>query len=117
MLTGSRAAMTASTLRLLALAALVPLAGCLGPAEFRGWAEPEFKFANCSGAPSVAACHEQARALCPEGYQLAEERSDPDIQRYSIIVRCGPPLTPAVEEPARRVRTRRAAPPAAMPPK
>ena len=109
--------MTASPLRFFALAALIPLAGCLGPAAIRGWAEPEYKFADCAGAPSVAACHEKARALCPEGYQLAEERSDPAILRYSIIVRCGAPPPRAVEEPAPRVPTRRAAPPAAMPPK
>ena len=46
----------------------------------------------------LAACFERARALCPEGYQLAELRSDPDINRNQVIVRCGPPL--AVEEPA-----------------
>ena len=109
--------MTASKLRLFALAAFIPLAGCLGPAEFRGWAEPEYKFADCTGAPSVAACHEKARAICHEGYQLAEERSDPEIRRYSIIVRCGAAAPPVMEQPAPRVRTRRAAPPAAMPPK
>ncbi|MGH7004084.1 MAG: hypothetical protein ACREIP_09055, partial [Alphaproteobacteria bacterium] len=106
------------TIRLAALAALIPLAGCLGPAEFRGWKEPEYKFASCSGAPNgIAACHEQARAACPDGYQLAEERSDPEIQRYSIIVRCGAAAPPAVEEPTPPTRSRRAAPPAAMPPK
>ncbi len=103
-------------IRLAAIAALSTLAGCLGPAEFRGWSEREYKFTNCSGAASVGTCHDQARVLCPEGYQLAEERSDPEIKRYSIIVKCGA-LPPAVEEPAPRVRTRRAAPPAATPPK
>lgn len=88
-------AMKAPMLRLLPIAMLIPLAGCLGPAEFRGWSERENKFAGCSGAPAgIAACHAQARALCPEGYQLAEERGDPEIRRYSIIVRCGAPVTP-----------------------
>jgi hypothetical protein len=35
--------------------------------------------------------------MCGGPYQLAEQRSDPDINRHQIIVRCGPPL--AVEEP------------------
>jgi len=98
-------------LRLAALASLTALAGCLGPAEFRGWKEPEFKYANCSGAPNVSACYDQARAACPEGYQLAEERSDPAILRYAIIFRCGAPPA-VVDEPPPRPRTRRAAPPA-----
>lgn len=91
--------------RLIATAALLALAGCQGPAEFRGWPEPPHKFADCSGAPNgLAACFEMARAMCPQGYQLAEQRSDPDIDRHQIIVRCGPPL--AADEPA---------PPAAAP--
>jgi len=101
-------------MRLAAIAALSTLAGCLGPAEFRGWSEREYKFTNCTGAASVSTCHEQARVLCPEGYQLAEERSDPEIKRYSIIVKCGAP-PPAVEEPSPRPRTRRAAPAPATP--
>jgi hypothetical protein len=74
-------------LRLVAPAALLALAAC-NPATFRGWPDPPHKFADCTGAPTgVAACFEQARALCP------------DINRHQIIVRCGPPL--AVEEPPR----------------
>ncbi len=85
-------------LRLAATATLFALAAC-NPATFRGWPDPPHKFADCTGAPTgLAACFERARALCPEGYQLAEQRSDPDINRHQIIVRCGPPL--AVEEPA-----------------
>ena len=96
-------------LRLLALATLLSLAGCLGPADFRGWPEPPHKFADCTGAPNgLAACFEQARALCPQGYQLAEQRSDPEINRHQIIVRCGPPLV--VEEPAPPAPVRRREP-------
>ena len=87
--------------RLLALAAVSALSACIpsSPATFRGWPDPPQKFADCTGAPNgLAACFERARALCPEGYQLAEVRSDPDIGRHQIIVRCGPPL--AMEEPA-----------------
>ena len=98
-------------LRFAAFASLTALTGCLGPAEFRGWREPEFKYTACHGSPNVSACHDQARATCPEGYQLAEERSDPTIQRYAIIYRCGAPPA-AVEEPPPRPRMRRAAPPA-----
>lgn len=97
-------------LRLTALASLTALAGCLGPAEFRGWREPEFKYAACHGSPNAAPCHEQARTACPEGYQLAEERSDPPIQRFAFIFRCGAPPA-VVDEPPPRPRTRRAAPP------
>jgi hypothetical protein len=92
--------------RLLALAAILALAAC-NPASFRGWPDPPHKFADCSGAPTgLEACFERARALCPEGYQLAEQRSDPDINRHQIIVRCGPPLAmePAPPAPARTVR-------------
>ena len=79
-------------LRLLAVAALLALAAC-SQATFRGWPDPPHKFADCSGAPNgVAACFERVRVLCPEGYQLAEQRSDPDINRHQIIVRCGPPV-------------------------
>jgi hypothetical protein len=101
--------------RLLALAAILALAAC-NPASFRGWPDPPHKFADCSGAPNgLAACFERARALCPEGYQLAEQRSDPDINRHQIIVRCGPPL--AMEEPAppAPARTVRRAPVPAVP--
>ena len=109
--------MNTVTIRFAALTVLIPLAGCLGPAEFRGWQEPEYKFATCTNAPNgLAACHEQARSFCPEGYQLAEERSDPEIQRYTIIVRCGAAPPPVVDEPRAPARTRQA-PPAAMPPK
>ena len=60
--------MNTVTIRFAALTALIPLAGCLGPAEFRGWQEPEYKFATCTNAPNgLAACHEQARSFCPEG--------------------------------------------------
>lgn len=101
--------------RLLALAAVLAVAAC-NPAGFRGWPDPPQKFADCSGAPNgIEACFERARALCPEGYQLAERRSDPGINRHQIIVRCGPPL--AVEEPAppAPARTVRRAPPPAVP--
>ena len=89
-------------LRFVPAAALLALTACIpaSPATFRGWPDPPHKFVDCSGAPNgAAACFEQARALCPEGYQLAEHRTDPDINRNQIIVRCGPPL--ATEEPAR----------------
>ena len=89
--------MTRPILGLLALAplALASLGGCLSPAEFRGWKEPPHRFAQCTGAPNgLDACFEQARAMCPEGYQLAELRSDPDINRHSIIVVCGAGTTP-----------------------
>jgi hypothetical protein len=99
--------------RLLALAAVLALAAC-NPAAFRGWPDPPHKFADCSGAPGgLAACFERARALCPEGYQLAEQRSDPDINRHRIVVRCGPPIAadePAPPAPARTVRRTPAAP-------
>lgn len=85
--------------RLIATAALFAVAGCMSPADFRGWPEPPHKFADCTGAPGgLAACFERARAMCPQGYQLAEQRSDPPINRHQIIVRCGAPL--AVDEPA-----------------
>jgi hypothetical protein len=100
-------------LRLVALAALLALAAC-SQASFRGWPDPPHKFADCTGAPTgLAACFEQARALCPEGYQLAELRSDPVINRNQIIVRCGPPL--AVEEPPPPRRVVRRAPPQPVP--
>jgi hypothetical protein len=86
--------------RVLVLLAPLAVAACIpwSPATFRGWPEPPHKFVDCSGAPNGAtACFERARALCPEGYQLAEHRTDPPINRNQIIVRCGPPL--AVEEP------------------
>ncbi|HEY7610593.1 MAG TPA: hypothetical protein VIF14_15280 [Alphaproteobacteria bacterium] len=99
--------------RLLALAAVSALAAC-SPAAFRGWPDPPHKFADCSGAPNgLAACFERARALCPDGYQLAEQRSDPAINRHQIIVRCGPPLAvdePAPPAPARVVRPAPAVP-------
>ena len=82
--------------RLLALAAVSALSSCIpwSQATFRGWPDPPHKFADCSGAPNgIAACFERARAMCPEGYQLAEQRSDPDINRHQIIVRCGPPVS------------------------
>ena len=94
--------------RALALVAPLALAACIpsSPATFRGWPEPPYTFVDCSGAPNgAAACFEQARALCPSGYQLAEHRTDPDINRNQIIVRCGPPL--AVEEPAPPAPARR----------
>jgi hypothetical protein len=87
-------------LRFLVLAALLLVAGCIpwSKSTFRGWPDTPHKFVDCSGAPNgAAACFEQARALCPEGYQLAEHRTDPPINRNQIIVRCGPPL--AVEQP------------------
>jgi hypothetical protein len=96
----------AKSLVVLALA-LPALGACLGPAQFRGWQEPPYKFAQCSGAPTgLNACFEQARTMCPEGYQLAELRSDPDINRHSIIVICGAGATPAAPPaaPARRAR-------------
>ena len=94
--------------RLLALAAVSALAAC-SQASFRGWPDPPHKFADCTGAPNgLAACFERARALCAEGYQLAEQRSDPSINRHQIIVRCGPPL--AAEEPAPPARSVRRAP-------
>lgn len=98
--------------RLFALAAVSALAAC-NPAAFRGWPDPPHKFADCSGAPTgLDACVEQARALCPEGYQLAERRSDPEISRHQIIVRCGPPAAqePAPPAPARTVRRAPATP-------
>lgn len=106
------------SLRFLVLAGLPALAACIpsSPATFRGWPDPPHKFADCSGAPNgLSACFEQARAMCPEGYQLAEQRSDPDINRFQIIVRCGPPI--AVEEPAPRApaRTVRRAPAPVVP--
>ncbi len=104
--------------RLLALAAVSALSGCIpwSQATFHGWPDPPHKFADCSGAPGgIAACFEKARVLCPEGYQLAEQRSDPDINRHQIVVRCGPPI--AAEEPAppAPARTVRRAPAPAVP--
>jgi hypothetical protein len=98
-------------LRLVApAAALLALAAC-NPSTFRGWPDPPHKFADCTGAPAgLAACHEQARAMCGGEYQLAEQRSDPDINRHQIIVRCGPPLAIAPEPAAPRPVVRRAAP-------
>lgn len=86
-------------LRLIPLAALAGLTGCLGPSEFRGWSEGPYQYTNCSGAPNgIAACFERAREKCPQGFQLAEMRSDPDINRHAIIVHCGPPRAlPPVE--------------------
>jgi hypothetical protein len=102
-------------LRLVAPAALLALAAC-NPATFRGWPDPPHKFADCTGAPTgLAACFEQARALCPEGYQLAELRSDPTINRNQIIVRCGPPLV--VDEPPRAAPVVRRRAPAPVVPK
>lgn len=101
--------------RLLALAAVLALAAC-NPATFRGWPDPPHKFADCSGAPTgLGACFEQARTLCPEGYQLAEQRSDPEINRHQIIVRCGPPVAAPEPEPAAPARTVRRAPAPATP--
>jgi hypothetical protein len=97
--------------RLLALAAVSALSACIpsSPATFRGWPDPPHKFADCTGAPNgLAACFEHARALCPEGYQLAEQRSDPEINRHQIIVRCGPPLAVEAPPPAPRRTVRRA---------
>jgi len=100
------------SLRFLVLAGLPALAACIPSSQstFRGWRDPPHKFADCSGAPNgLDACFERARALCPEGYQLAEMRSDPAIDRYQIIVRCGPPIAaqepaPPARAPARTVR-------------
>ncbi len=89
------------SLRFLVLAALPTVAACIpsSPATFRGWPDPPYSFVDCTGAPNgLGACFEQARTLCPGGYQLAELRSDPQINRNQIILRCGAPL--AVEEPA-----------------
>lgn len=95
-------------LRLVAPAVLLALAAC-NPATFRGWPDPPHKFADCTGAAAgLAACFERARALCPEGYQLAEQRSDPDINRHQIIVRCGPPLAVEEQAPPPRPVVRRA---------
>lgn len=82
--------------RLLAIVLVLSIAGCIGPARFRGWPDPPHKFAQCSNAPNgLAACFEQAQAMCPQGYQLAELRSDPAINRHSIIVVCaGLPAAP-----------------------
>ena len=107
-----------SSLRLLVLAGLPALAACIPSSQstFRGWPDPPHKFADCSGAPNgLAACFERARALCPEGYQLAEQRSDPEIRRYQIIVRCGPPLAAQEPEPPAPARTVRRAPAPAVP--
>ena len=98
-------------LRLLALAALPALTACIpwSQATFHGWADPPFQFVDCTGAPNGAdACFEQARALCPEGFQLAEHRTDPPINRNQIIVRCGPPPAVAPQEPAPPPPVRRA---------
>ncbi len=104
-------------LRFLTLAALPLVSACIpwSQAEFRGWPEPPNQFVDCTGAPNgIGACVEQARALCPGGYQLAELRSDPQINRNQMIVRCGPPLT--VEEPAPApARMVRSAPPPTVP--
>jgi hypothetical protein len=82
--------------RLLALVLVLSIAGCVDPARFRGWQDPPHKFAACHNAPNgVAACFEQAQRMCPQGYQLAELRSDPAINRHSIIVVCaGLPAAP-----------------------
>ncbi len=86
-------------------------AGCIpaSPATFRGWPEPPHMFVDCTGAPNgAAACFEQARARCPQGYQLAEHRADPPINRNQIIVRCGPPLAVEEQTPPPRPAVRRA---------
>ena len=83
-------------IRSLALVLLFALASC-SPALFRGWPDPPHRFAQCSNAPNgLANCFEQAQAMCPQGYQLAELRSDPAINRHSIIVVCAglPPAPP-----------------------
>ena len=103
--------------RVLILIAPLAVAACIpaSPATFRGWPEPPHKFVDCTGAPNgAAACFEQARALCPEGYQLAEHRTDPTINRNQIIVRCGAPLA-AEEPPAPAPVVRRRAPAQPMP--
>jgi hypothetical protein len=97
--------------RVLVLIAPVALAACIpsSPATFRGWPDPPHKFVDCTGAPNGAtACFEQARALCPEGYQLAEHRTDPPINRNQIIVRCGAPLAAQEPPPPAPVVRRRA---------
>lgn len=97
-------------LRLVAPAALLALAAC-NPSTFRGWPDPPHKFVDCSRAPAgLAACHEQARAVCAGPYQLAEQRSDPDINRHQIIVRCGPPIAIQEQAPPPRRVVRRAPP-------
>lgn len=97
--------------RVLIVVALLALSGCIpwSAATFRGWPDPPHRFVDCTGAPNgAAACFEQARAACPEGYQLAEHRTDPDINRNQIIVRCGPPLTVEQQAPPPRPTVRRA---------
>ena len=99
--------------RLLVLFAPLALAACIpwSQATFHGWREQPHMFVDCTGAPNGAtACFERARALCPEGYQLAEHRTNPDINRNQIIVRCGPPLATEEQAPPPRPTAPRAAP-------
>jgi hypothetical protein len=99
--------------RVLVLVAPLALAACIpwSQATFHGWPEPPHMFVDCTGAPNGAtACFERARALCPQGYQLAEHRTDPDINRNQIIVRCGPPLSVEEQEPPPPPTVRRAPP-------
>jgi len=98
-------------LRFLVLAALPLVSACIpwSQSTFRGWPDPPHQFVDCTGAPNgAAACFERARALCPEGYQLAEHRTDPPINRNQIIVRCGPPLVVEPEAPPPAPVVRRA---------
>ena len=61
------------------------------PARFLGWDQAQYRLIECGGPNlTIAACHDQARRECPEGYDTAEERVDEDIHRRKVIVYCRP---------------------------
>ncbi len=101
----------------LALAAIFAT-GCVqgvGQPDFLGWDGAVYRYVECdrtiTGMPT---CLDNARRLCPAGYQVAEERYNTDGEaRGSLIVRCGP--QPAAAPVV--TTTARPAPPQVMAPK
>ena len=73
--------------KMLFLMSFVVLAGCnmpnTKPGDGRQWME-----LRCSGFADWTKCHEEARSLCPGGYDISNQEENMVTQKRSMLIVC-----------------------------
>lgn len=75
-------------MKILIAISLVLLSGCASQTQLAKIEPHEFTELKCSGFLTWHNCRQEARAICPKGYYVADYLENYTIQRREVSVAC-----------------------------